>query len=85
MIATVNLEEIGLFRPATELDIVVGNIVFSVGDDDILYRKKIEEVLHPSDPWKAFCADDGCRYGLQDLYVVRSDWFTSKQKKKKNK
>ena len=49
------------------------------------YRKKIEEVLHPSDPWKAFCADDGCRYGLQDLYVVKSDWFTVKPKKKKNR
>lgn len=71
MKVTVDLEEIGLFRQATELDIVVGNVVYIVGDDDILYRKEIEEVLSPSDPWKAFCAEDGCRYGLDDLYVVK--------------
>ena len=71
MIVAVDLEAIGLFRPATELDIVVGNIVYLIGDDDVLYRKEIEEVLSPGDPWKAFCAEDGCRYGLDDLYVVK--------------
>jgi hypothetical protein len=71
MIIQFDLEQIRLFKPATELDIVVGNVVYLIGDDDIMYRKVIEEVLNPSDLWKAFCADDGCRYGLQDLYVIK--------------
>lgn len=70
MIVKIDLDEIGLFRPATELDIVVGKVVYLIGDDDYLYRKVIEEVLDPDDPWKAFSADDGCRYGLEDLYVL---------------
>lgn len=66
-----DIDEIGLFRQATELDIVVGKVVYIIGDDNIMYRKVIEEVLTPSDPWKAFSADDGCRYGLDDLYVLK--------------
>lgn len=76
MIVKFDIEEIGLFRPAKSQDIVVGKVVYLVGDGDIMYRKVIEEVLCPDDIWKAFCADDGCRYGLEDLYVL---------KKKKNR
>jgi len=68
----VDLDEIGLFRPATPEDIFVGNIVYLIGDGEEMYRKEVQEVLSPSDPWKAFCADDGCRYGLDDLFVICS-------------
>ena len=70
MIVTFDLDQIGLFKPATELDISVGNVVYLIGDGNIMWRKVIDEVLRPSDPYKAFCATDGCRYGLEDLYVL---------------
>lgn len=51
-------------------DIVEGNEVILVGDYNQLFVLKIEEVLFPNDRWKAFCADDGCRYGLEDTWVI---------------
>ena len=72
MLVKFDIDQIGLFRPATERDIFVDNVVYLIGDDNIMYRKVIEEVLRPSDPWKAFCAEDGCRYGLEDLYVLKT-------------
>ena len=57
------------FRKATPEDIIVGNTVYLLGDDNNIYTKTIEEVLRPDDQWKAFCADDGYRYGLDGLYV----------------
>lgn len=68
-----NLKELDIFRIATEEDIVVGKIVFVIGDSDRIHKKLIQEVLRPSDPWKAFSADDGCRYGLEDLFVLKSN------------
>lgn len=29
----------------------------------------VEEVYRPGDPWKAYCAHDGCRYGLDGAFV----------------
>ena len=72
MLVKFDIDQLRLFRPATERDIFVDNIVYLIGDDNIMYRKEIEEVLRPSDPWKAFCAEDGCRYGLEDLYVLNT-------------
>lgn len=66
----IKLKESGVFRKAEPKDIIEGKTVFLVGDEDILYRLVIEEVLRPDDQWKAFSADDGCRYGLEDLWVV---------------
>lgn len=57
-------------RPAVTTDIVVGNELVLVGDDEKLFVKIVEEVLHPNDDWKAFCADDGSRYGLLGLWVI---------------
>ena len=68
----VDLLSIGLFRKATSADITEGNIVFLIGDREEMSRMTIDEVLHPDDEWKAFCADDGCRYGLYDLWVLKS-------------
>lgn len=61
-------------RKAEPKDIVLGNKLLLVGDERHLFVKTVEEVLHPDDEWKAFCAEDGCRYGLRDLWVV--DYFS---------
>ena len=58
-------------RVANSSDIVVGNTVYVWGDDKKFHEKKIDEVIRPSDDWKAFVGDDGCRYGLVDLYVTK--------------
>ena len=29
----------------------------------------VEEVLRASDDWKAYCAQDGCRYGLDGAFI----------------
>ena len=57
------------FRKAKPEDIIEGNTVYLLGDDNEIYTITIEEVLRPDDQWKAFCGDDGCRYGLDGLYV----------------
>ena len=76
----VDLLSIGLFRKATPDDIVKGNIVFVIGDE--MHRKTIEEVYRPDDDWKAFCAEDGCRYGLYDLWVLKSGMELEKRVQK---
>ncbi len=62
-----------IMRAAIKEDITLDNVVFIKGDDGQLHRKVIEEVLKPSDSFKGFCADDGCRYGLYECYVDDSD------------
>ena len=57
------------YRKAEAKDIVEGNTVLLIGDGNFPYEMVIDEVLRPNDPWKAFDADDGCRYGLEGLYV----------------
>lgn len=57
-------------REAEPKDIVLGNELILLGDDEKLFVMKIEEVLHPSDPYKAYVAQDGCRYGLEDSWVI---------------
>lgn len=61
-------------RQATPEDITAGSIIWhereeEYGDD---YWNVVEEVLRPSDPFKAYCADDGCRYGLDGAYIGRT-------------
>lgn len=67
----VNMATIGIFRKATSKDVFEGNTVFLVGDGPELYRMTVEEVLSPTDEYKAFMFD-GCRYGLDGLYVLLS-------------
>lgn len=67
-----DLEKIGLFRKAEPSDITEGNIVYLIGDGDEMHKMTIDEVYSPNDEWKAFCADDGCRYGLRDLWVLKT-------------
>ena len=58
-------------RSATSDDIKINNVIWypNGGDDWTPFWKIVEEVLYPSDPWKAYCAEDGCRYGLCGAYV----------------
>lgn len=60
-------------RRAKPEDIVVGKELILVGDNEILHVMKVEEVLNPSDEFKAYCAQDGCRYGLGSSWVIESD------------
>jgi len=72
MKVTFDINSIGIFRRAVSKDIVKGNIVFIYGDENVLTKLTIEEVYNTTDDWKAFCASDGCRYGLLDLFVLKS-------------
>jgi len=58
-----------VFRQARPNDFIEGKIVYIEGDDGDLHKKKIGKILKPDDPWKAFCADDGCRYGLDGCFI----------------
>lgn len=59
-------------RPASAEDIVVGAAVWLWTDDERYRLMIIESVKNPSDPYKAFVAHDGCRYGLANLKVEDS-------------
>ena len=55
---------------ATHKDIIIGNGIFIEGDDKEMHYKIIKEVLKPDDAFKAFVADDGCRYGLDGAFIL---------------
>lgn len=58
-------------RRAFPEDITVGNvIIYPATETSEEFTKFIVEVLRPSDDWKAFSAEDGCRYGLEGAYIV---------------
>jgi len=56
-------------RPAAPDDIIVGALIWYKHSDGTHYWQVVGDVLHPDDPWKAYCADDGCRYGLENAWV----------------
>ena len=64
-------------RAAEPKDIVEGAILWypehgQKADDEydaIAYWSYVSEVYSPADPCKAYCADDGCRYGLEGAFV----------------
>jgi hypothetical protein len=58
-----------IIRRAEAKDVVLGAEFILEGDDGLCI-KKVDEVLRPNDEWKAFSADDGCRYGLDGLWVI---------------
>ena len=62
-------DSISMFRRMTPDDMSCGQIVFGIGDCG-WYCHIIEEVICPSDQWKAYCASDGCRYGLYKSYIL---------------
>ncbi len=58
-------------RPATEADIIVGAIIWHWRSEEHggWYWHEIKEVHYPSDDFKAYMADDGCKYGLHNAWV----------------
>ena len=56
-------------RPATSKDIIEGAIIWYKHGDNGHFWQIVENVLRPSDPYKAYCAEDGCRYGLDDAWI----------------
>jgi len=60
----------GGYIEASKLDIRVGNTVYVLGDDKEYHKMRVEEILAGgSSDFKAYCADDGCRYGLANTFV----------------
>ena len=58
-------------RKAEAKDIIEGAIIWHKRSKEHggPYWNIIEEVLLPGDGFKAYCADDGCRYGLDWAFV----------------
>jgi len=62
-------------RKATADDVRVGNVFWYMRpvEDGGSYWLMIQDVYHPNDLFKAFCAHDGCRYGLDGAMVEVSN------------
>lgn len=59
-------------RPATARDIVEDAIIWypkRASDGDGCCWHLVYEVLRPSDEWKAYSDQHGCRYGLSGAFV----------------
>jgi hypothetical protein len=56
-----------VLRPMTPKDVREDVVVFS---DDLSYWLVIEEVRHPTDPFKGWVSD-GCRFGYQGKLVYK--------------
>ncbi len=58
-------------RPAKASDIVENAIIWHEQDAEFGgdFWNIVAEPLHYGDDFKAYVADDGCRYGLKDAYV----------------
>jgi len=54
----------GVFRKAESSDIFVGNVIWGKNQDGY-YWHIIKQVYNNYDDFKAYMADDGCRYGLK--------------------
>ncbi len=57
-------------RAAHASDIVEGEILWYYDGDDGEFWQVVSEVHHPNDPYKAYTAEDGCRYGLDGAYIA---------------
>ena len=60
-----------VLRPVVASDIHAGMIVWHErpADHGGWYWHVVEEPMHYGDEFKAYCADDGCRYGLHGAWV----------------
>lgn len=56
-------------RPAVAKDIKEGAIIYYDNSGEGWFWCVVESPLHYGDDWKAYMADDGCRYGLRDAWV----------------
>jgi len=66
---SVQIPERKKLRKATAQDVVVGNVFYYLDGSQDEYWKIVREVRYPDDDFKAYLADDGCRYGLHNAYV----------------
>ena len=56
-------------RPANADDIKVGAIVWYKRGDEGPFWQIVERPLYYGDAFKAYTAEDGCRYGLDDAWI----------------
>jgi len=59
-------------RPAEPKDIIIGAVIWYpewAKWDGGRGWNVVDEVYRPDDQWKAYCAHDGCRYGLDGAFV----------------
>lgn len=56
-------------RRAVADDIAIDAVIYHSGGDDGWFWHVVEEPLHYGDDFKAYVAEDGCRYGLHDAWV----------------
>lgn len=69
---TIDLGNVSFLRSALVNDIFRNNTVYLVADGNELIEMTVKDVHGPDDKYKGFTADDGCRYGLDGLYVLRA-------------
>jgi len=79
-LATEQAQPTGALRVAKPADVVVGAVFWYEHDgwdpnweEQKYYFQIVEEVLRPSDPWKAYTSHAGCRYGLDGAMVEVGD------------
>jgi hypothetical protein len=60
-------------REANEKDIKPDAIIWYKDGDNGPFWVIVDEVLRPSDMWKAYSDTEGCRYGLDGAFVEISD------------
>ena len=61
-------------RKATADDLTrTGKIVWHDNGDEGWFWNVVQEPNHYGDSFKAYVADDGCRYGLDGAWVYKSD------------
>lgn len=60
-------------RPAEAEDIRPGIVIWHRCGDLVPYWNVVSEPLHYGDAFKAYVADDGCRYGLEGAYIDLED------------
>ena len=58
-----------IVRGATHEDVVVGAVLWYPEWDADNNWSIVDEVLNPDSLWKAYVANDGCRYGLDGAFV----------------
>lgn len=58
-------------RLALARDIRIGLIVWHNNGDDGWFWHVVDEPMHFGDDFKAYIADDGCRYGLRGAWVMK--------------
>lgn len=64
----IHIPAISKLRPATAADIVEGNVIY-YPQKPTPYFQIIDSVHFPHDDFKAYTAEDGCRYGLDGAFV----------------